>query len=101
MTPREQISATVWRLLRSMWVRALGGDPLSMTDAEANALIDPHTERMLEHQRVLMHTIDHARAQGLEAMHRKLHQSEGIDHEMLDQAVAWAANWDGDHGDPT
>lgn len=100
MTPREQTEATIWRVLREVWIRAQGGDPLTLSDAEASGLIDPFTEHMLRHQKILTHVVEQARTQGLEQMHARLHASEGIDHEMLDEAVTFAARWDGDFGDP-
>jgi hypothetical protein len=90
MNSKEGIEATIWRILRDVWIRALGGDPMTMTDPEANSLVDPYTSQMLEHQRVLMHVVTQARRQGLEQMHAKLHAGEGVDHEMLDEAVAFA-----------
>lgn len=39
---------------------------------------------------VLAAVMDQAKASGIAAVHSRLHVAEGLDHEMLDQAIEYA-----------
>lgn len=86
--------ATAWRLLRRIYLRLLardlGRDPGTLTEAEGSALIDPHLRAFGADFAALQELIEVARDDGYGRLLRAMHRAEGVDHEMLDEAVEYA-----------
>ena len=82
----------VWQVLRGTYLRLLsGGREKGMDVSEQNLLLDPHI-RALEHDfTMLMEVVSQGQSAGISHVHTLLHNSEGVDNEMLDQTVEYAA----------
>jgi len=94
LSPRARREATLYRIARHIYLRVLsrvGGRDLfsSRTEEQELALERFHAdlERDVE---ILATVMDEARAAGITAVHRRMHVSEGTDHEMVDQAIQYA-----------
>jgi hypothetical protein len=91
----DGIEATLWRFLRELYLRTLTFGTLHpskvMSEAEKNAALDPHVRQMEADLQVLLAVVERGQAEREQSMRQRLHQAEGIDHEMLDEALAWAA----------
>lgn len=90
----DGIEPTLWRFLRETYLRCLTFGTLHpskvMSEAEQNLVLDPHLRQMEADLKVLLSVIDRSRAEYQEDIRAKLHKAEGVDHEMLDEALAWA-----------
>lgn len=93
-TKGDGIEATLWRFLRDVYLRCLTFGTIHpakvMSEAEQNACLDPHWRQMEADLAALMTVVGRGRADAVEAMRAKLHMAEGVDHEMLDEAISWA-----------
>lgn len=84
--------SAVWQVLRNTYLRLLGGARAQGLDtAEQNLLLDPHM-RALEHDfKMIMEVVSQGQHAGISHVHTLLHNREGVDNEMLDQSVEYAA----------
>lgn len=91
---RDDYEATVWRILRATYLRLIG----DLTGRDLFVLSHPEQEQALDRWHAAMEldvkrlaeTLAQARADGIARTHRRLHASDGVDHEMLDEAVEYA-----------
>lgn len=90
--PLNPFETAVWQVLRNTYLRLLsGGKHNGLDTAEQNLLLDPKL-RELEHDFVmLMEIVQQGQSAGISHVHTLLHNQEGMDNEMLDQAVEYAA----------
>ncbi len=91
----EEVSATVWRILRESYLRRYATGPRSpaqMTEAEAQHALDPHMRALAHDHRLLVELVGQAFLQGVEHVHGLLHSRPGVDNAMLDQAAEYAAH---------
>lgn len=84
----------MWRILRAIYIRIesdyLGRRPITLTEAEANGLIDRWTGAMSRDLAMLEEVMDQARAEGLGEANQRYHASSvrTFDtHELLDQIL--------------
>ena len=92
-TPGEELEGAVWRVLRQTYLRFAAG-PLGaerLSPEEENLALDPHLGHLESDHRLLMEVVRTAFSQGASQVHTILHGRPGVDHEMLDQAVEYAA----------
>ncbi len=97
-TPEDQLDATIWRVLRVIYLRvdlkALS-DPRSPADVpteEANELLAPWFRNMEADLEMLREVVRQGRLLGVQDVHHRLHGRPGVDHEMLDEAVEFGAD---------
>jgi len=86
----SEIRNTVRELLEAHTLLVLQGVELEQHQREA--LLHRYRAELDATLAHLLAVVDHARTDGIETMHLKLHDAPGVDHEMLDQAAAWAAD---------
>lgn len=88
------VEAFCWRVIVGAYTRILarhqGRDWLEMPDREVSAMLDPYHADMERDVRALGAAIAQARTEGLGVLHAALHAAPGLDHEMVDEAVAHA-----------
>ena len=93
-TDESGVDETLWRFLRGVYVRLISGQTLhpgkAMTLAEENMVLDPHLAGLEHDHALLLEILGRARSTGIEAMRARLHAAEGVDHDMLDEAMAYA-----------
>lgn len=89
----DSMDATAWRFLRDVYLRVIGlctihpGQVMSIE--EQNAALDRHLSVMQVDHAVLMTLIARGRDEATEDMRARMHAAEGVDHEMLDEAIEW------------
>lgn len=93
-TPAEMRDATIWRILRAIYLRLLARDlgrpPVTLSDAEASALLDPWLEALQRDFVMLRECTRHAHAEGVGELSAKLQDSavqHFAGHELLDQVL--------------
>lgn len=89
----DGIEATGWRWLRELYLRLLCPDnvhPGSMTEPQRNLLLDRHHEAMEADLRILLTLVERGQYEALGRWRERIHRTEGTDHEMLDEALAFA-----------
>ncbi len=91
---REGVEGFAWRVLCNAYARVLcrtfGRDYLSVPQREIQAMLLPYHDEISRDAKALGVAIARAREEGVADLHRALHQAEGVDHVMLDQAVIFA-----------
>lgn len=90
---REQIEATVWRVLREHTVAVLAPRLDPTDEAARSGVLDPHTKVVQATHARLMLCVDRAIAEHLSALQRALHEGTELDHDLVDQAVESVAGW--------
>lgn len=91
----DGVEATAWRWLRELYLRLLcpaNVHPGSMTEGERNLLLDKHHRAMEDDLRVVLVLVEQGKSEALGAWRERIHSTEGTDHEMLDEALDFAAN---------
>lgn len=94
LTSRESVDATIWRIVRAMYLRCLTEGEVPPTLASANAILEPHFAQMQTDVAMLMHCVDHAAAMQLAASREVLSEHLGVDGEDVSRALEQAAPWD-------
>lgn len=94
LTPHELREATIWRVLRAAYIRVearhLGKLPITLTEPQANGLIDRWTEAMSRDVAMLAEIMEHARAEGAGQANARYHASaveKFAGDELLDQVL--------------
>lgn len=94
VTEAQRIEATLWRLLRAIYLRVearhLRRAPLDLSDEEANATLDPWFAAMHSDLEIVKECIRRARDHGASDAFARLHAShvsEVDGHELLDQVL--------------
>lgn len=92
--PRSEREATVWRIVRAIYLRIAGhytGRDLSNRPSpEQEAVLESWHEAIERDTERLAAVMDAARAAGIATVHSRLHVAENLDHELLDEAIASA-----------
>lgn len=90
---RTGVEAFCWRVLVDAYTRVIarsrGRDPLTVSRAEAMDWLAPYYVEIDRDARALAAAIAQARVEGMGQLHQALHRT-ALDHEMVDQAFAWA-----------
>ncbi len=91
VSSRNAREATLWRIVRLIHLRLIGHftgvDLLGRSRAEQEqALLKWHAKMEVDVD-ALAEVMDAARAAGVTAAHVRMHVLEGVDHEMVDQAI--------------
>ncbi len=85
-------SATLWRVLRNTYLRRIVAvPPASLDEPEQNTALDPYMRELEADHDQIMAIVAQAFHEGVSHVHQLLHGREGVDHEMLDQTVEYAA----------
>lgn len=91
---QDGVEAFAWRILVDAYARILakqtGQHWLALDRNELIALLTPYHDDLRRDAKALGAAIAQARTEGVQALHAALHRAEGLDHEMVDQAVAYA-----------
>ena len=89
-----QALATTRQILEAAYLRVLcklaHRQPESLTQEDREAFLDPWQSAITHDQRLLQEVVRQAQVGAVDGIHGSLHAAPGIDHEMLDQAVAYA-----------
>jgi hypothetical protein len=94
----DGVEATAWRFLRDVYLRVIGlctihpGQVMSIE--EQNAALDRHLSSLQVDHAVLMTIVARCRDEGAEDIRARIHSAEGVDHEMLDEAIDWSGGKD-------
>lgn len=103
LSPAERRDAAIWRIVRASYLRVVCSfvqrEPASLTDEEANGLLDPWFAAMEHDRRLLAEVVESARLDGIDVVHGAVHAMPRIEHDVLDEAVEWATQA-GKPGDP-
>lgn len=100
MKNREEVEATVWRVLRVHTCAVLAPD-VDPTDTETvSAVVDPHLPRLQLSLAQLMLCVDRGVATHLSSLQSALHTRTGLDHDLVDSMMEAVAGWSGDDGPP-
>ena len=96
--------ATVRRIVEASYLRILcrfsNRQPARLSQAERLELLEPH-EGALEHDLgLLREVVRQAWVGGVQGVHAQLHNTDGVDHEMLDQAIEFSDQPPGGPIDP-
>ena len=98
LTPEERLEATIWRILRVIYlrvelkVRSDHRTPVELTLEEGNDILSPWFPVMQTDLDILKECVHQGRLLGVNDVHSRLHGAEGVDHEMLDQAVEYGGD---------
>lgn len=94
LTQEELRDATVWRLVRAMYLDAIcrlsGRIPALVSDEQANELLEPHMKQMQRYFEVVCECMLNAKMEGASQISEKYHESavKNFDsHEYLDQIL--------------
>lgn len=96
LTPREEIEATVWRILRTSYLRITGcQEPVN--ENIRTAILAPHHADMADDLVQVMACVDQAVSVAVGIALQRLHERTAIDHhadhEMIDQCFQEALRW--------
>jgi hypothetical protein len=98
--PHDGIESTIWSILRQTYLALIldgtGVGPSSMSEPEQNLVLDPHLARLEHDVKMLAQVVAHAATEALGRFQEHLHSAPGLDHEMVDEAVAYAVTRKGD-----
>lgn len=86
----EEVEQTIFRILQATYLRLLCGSSAAMTDKEQATTLLPHAEALRHDLAQIMVAVSRGQDEAVQAMRFELHRAEGIDHEMVDQALAFA-----------
>ncbi len=89
----DGLEPTVWRFVRSLYLRLLSFGtlhPKSMSPEQEATMLDAHTAAMEHDTQLIMELIRRGTVEASEAWRARLHEAEGVDHEMLDEAIGFA-----------
>lgn len=90
----DEHEGTVWRIVRAIHLRLIGHhigrDLFVLSHPEQEQPLDRWHRYMERDVQQLMAVVQHARTEAIGRTHRRLHAAEGIDHEMLDEAIEYA-----------
>lgn len=90
----DGVEATAWRFLRDLYSRLLCGKagvhPGGMTEPERALLLEPHHRDMEADLSVVMSLVGKAQSDVASRWREQIHRAEGIDHEMIDEAIDYA-----------
>lgn len=90
-TPRTAREATLWRIVRVVYLRLIGHhtgvDLLARSAAEQEQALERWHLKMEQDCSVLAEVMDAARSAGIAAAHTRMHVLEGVDHELVDEAL--------------
>lgn len=96
LTPREEIEATVWRLLRRGYLRAAGCKE-DVNENIRTAILAPLHADMSDDLVQIMECVDRGVMTAVGIAQRRLHERTAIDqhadHEMIDQCFQEAVRW--------
>lgn len=92
LTPGEALESTLWQLVRDMYLRCLmhPRDPQAVPVSVQNAILESHFPAMEHDVKRLCAVVSAERSRTIGDLHVRLHSAEGLDHEMVDQAVEYA-----------
>jgi len=91
----DGIEETAWRWLRELYLRLLcpaGVNPAGMTEPERNLLLDKHHRAMEADLQMVKLLVERGQATAIEGWRERIHKIEGVDNEMLDEALHYAQN---------
>ena len=83
------VEATLRELLSAIYLRLLCGR-FPLTEKERALVLERHEEALQRDLAQIMVAVSHAQNEAIQAMRFRIHHAEGIDHEMVDQALAYA-----------
>lgn len=91
---RASRESTIWRIVRTVYLRLIGHhtgtDLLARPTAEQEQALDRWHLKMEQDCSVLAEVMDRARDAGITAAHVRMHVLEGVDHELVDEALGAA-----------
>lgn len=96
LSPREQVEATVWRILRSAYVSILAPGINQRDDDAVSRVLDKHFPRMQQDHRFLMTCFDQGIAFHLSALQEALHKRTAMDDDLIDEMMGAVAAWSGE-----
>lgn len=99
LTPREQVEATVWRILRARYV-ALLAPGVAGDEAAENRVLEDRFPAMRADLAMLMTCFDQGIASHLSGLQSALHTRTGLDPDVIDDMMTAVAGWSGDDGPP-
>jgi hypothetical protein len=67
-----------------------GKDPRAISPAERDHMIEAHAKAFAGDLDLLKELVAQSKAAGASAIHAKLHAAEGVDNDMLDQALEYS-----------
>lgn len=95
---RDGIEGFCWQVLVNAYVRVLarqaGRDPMTIPPREVNMILEPYHADLERDVRALAEAIVRARHEGVSRAHAAIHRIPGIDHEMVDQSLAFTYSGD-------
>ena len=94
MTPRDEVEATVWRVLRNRVARVLSPGIDHQDEAIVNALVDPHLRDLEADVDVLMQCFGRGVDLRMSALRGALRNRTGLDNDLVDEALVVAAEWE-------
>ena len=93
-TAEELRDATVYRILRAAYLRAIcsvtGQSPGALTESLASGILEPHDASIAQDTAWIREVTNQAYIEGLNASHARLHSAavqEFTEHAMLDEAL--------------
>jgi len=88
----ERYEGPLWQILRGAYLRGiLGPDRAARaSEAEQNAALDAYFRDMETDLAQIMIVVSQAQSDQLEVVRAGLHNAPGVDHEMIDQSLAYA-----------
>lgn len=99
LTPVADRKRMVREVLENAYVRVAcrytGRLPADMSDADRAMALDAWAEALEADTEQLMEIMRVAQEAALQQMHYRLHRAEGVDHEMLDEAIEYACDDEG------
>lgn len=89
----DGLEPTMFRFIRSLYLRLLSYGTLhtvGMSEEQEAAMLEQHHAAMEADTRLLMTFVERGQVEAAEAWRAKIHAAEGVDHEMLDEAIDYA-----------
>lgn len=87
----DDVGQSVRRALEQLAIAvATGKSPDHLSETQQELMIEIHGPAIEQAMGVLQECLRLASSAGATAMHEGMHRAEGVDHEMLDQALEYA-----------
>lgn len=91
---RSELESTAWRFLRDLYLRLLSEGTLHpgqvMPVEQQNAVLETHFHQMESDVATIMAIVAQGQGEVSALMRQRLHRAEGLDHEMVDEAIDFA-----------